>query len=154
VAGARAENRDHAGEIGSERIALGELDARELSGFQAVHVVLARYGVPANARTGGHQHAQLGARQLAGADEGHQAALQIEEDRQIAHSNSPSPTSGLTEIIFSLSVLQPSQRENYFFSIAHRRWNFRLSRPRSTRCLFSPTKPPTTGCVPARSSKH
>jgi hypothetical protein len=52
-------------------------------------------GVPADARTGGGQHAQLGAREFAGADQKHRTGLQIEKYRQIAHADTRFPDFGV-----------------------------------------------------------
>jgi hypothetical protein len=73
---------------------------------------------PAHARAGGHQQAQFGARQFASADQNDRAGLQIKEHGQKAHRNSASPTPGLTEIIFYLSIVKSQEREYYFFYFA------------------------------------
>ncbi len=94
IACARAEHRDHAREIGGQRIALGEIDARELRRFQTVRVMRARGRIPADARAGCQQNAQLRQRKLAGAGQNDRTGLQIEEDRQIAHSKLTFPLWG------------------------------------------------------------
>ena len=73
---------------------------------------------PADPRTGRRQQPQLRPHEIAGSDEQHHAALQIEKHGQESHAKLASPTSGLTGIIFYICVVQRSQRENYFFSIA------------------------------------
>ena len=118
VAGAGAEDRDHAGKIGGERIARGRFDPRHVVGGEAREIMIAVGRIPADLRAGRRQQAQFGARELARSDEQHLAALQIEEHRQKPHQILASPTPGLTEIIFYICLDQRPQRENYFFSIA------------------------------------
>ncbi len=118
VAGTGAEDRDHTGQIGGERIAGIRLDPRHVLGGKAGEVMIAVGREPADLRTGSGEQPQFGAREVARSNEQHLAALQIQKHRQIAHQILASPTWGLTEIIFYLSLDQGLQRENYFFSIA------------------------------------
>ena len=118
VAGAGAEDCDHAGQIGSERIAGRAFDPGGISRIEPRNVMTAVSCIPANVGSSRCQEAQLRAHEFAGSDEQHHAALQIEKHGQESHAKLASPTSGLTGIIFYICVVQRSQRENYFFSIA------------------------------------
>ena len=79
VAGARAQDRNDAGEIGRQRIAFGKLDPRRVRGIQAAHIMMAVGREPADARARRRQQAQFRPRQIAGADKQHRTGLQIEE---------------------------------------------------------------------------
>ena len=119
VAGARAQDRNHAVEIGRQRIALGELDPRRCRRPRArctswwPSVAYQRTRAPAAASRRNFARAEI-----AGADQQHRTGLQIEKYRQESHATLASPTSGLTGIIFYICLIQRPQRENYFFSIA------------------------------------
>ena len=95
VAGAGAEDRDDAGQIGGERIAVRGFDPRDVVGGKPAEIMIAVGREPADLRTGRRQQPQFGAREVARSDEQHHAALQIEKHRQIAHQILASPTSGV-----------------------------------------------------------
>jgi hypothetical protein len=71
--------------------------------------------IPAHARPGRRQQAQLRMGEFPAPDENEWSGLQIEEDWQKPHSKLRSRLAGLTEIIFSICVVKSPKRENYFF---------------------------------------
>jgi len=95
VGGARAQDRNHATQIGRQRIAFAKLNPRRIGSLQPAHIVIAVDGVPADARTRRQQQAQLRPRQLATSYEQDGAGLKIEEYRQESHSTLAAPTSGV-----------------------------------------------------------
>ena len=64
VAGARTQDRNHAAQIGDQRIAFGQLDPRGIGGVQPAHIMTAVGGEPADARARRQQQAQFRPRQI------------------------------------------------------------------------------------------
>ena len=95
VAGAGAQDGDDAGKIGGERIALDKFDTPGIGSIDARDIAIAVGRVPAHPRARGQQQAQLGAHQLACAEQQDRAGLQIEENRQESHSILRFPRSGV-----------------------------------------------------------
>ena len=132
IARAGAEDRNHTGEIGRQRIALHERDPRRVSGIKPADIMIAIGRVPADVRPGRSKQAQFRPHQFAGADEQDRAGLQIEEYRQIAHAILASPHSGLTGIIFYICLVQCSQRE-FISSLLQRNYRISASRRQGPR---------------------
>ncbi len=78
-----------------KRIAFGKLDPRRLAGTKTGQVMVSIGRIPADLRARGGQQPQFRAHQIAGSDEQHHAALQIEEYGQESHATLASPTSGV-----------------------------------------------------------
>ncbi len=95
LAGARAEDRNHAREIGGQGIAFAKLDPCGARGIQGAEVMLAAGRKPADPRARGRQQPQLRSHQLAGADEQHRTGLQIEKHWQESHPTLAAPTPGV-----------------------------------------------------------
>jgi hypothetical protein len=95
IAGTGAEDRDDAGEISRQRIAIDGLDPREVVRSQSCQFVIAVGRIPADLSAGRRQQPQFCARELTRSDEQHLAALQIQEDRQIAHPTLAFPKWGV-----------------------------------------------------------
>ena len=112
IACAGAKNGDHPAETGRHGIAFGKLDPRRLVSAKTCQVMVAVGRVPANLRARGGQQAQFRARQIAGADEQHHAALQIEEHGQESHATLASPTPGVDWNYFLyMSHSMPAKRK-------------------------------------------
>ena len=112
IAGARTQNCNHSGEIGSQWIALGKLNSRRVGGVEAAHIMIAVGRVPANARARRCQQAQFRPRQFAGANEQHGTGLQIEKYRQESHAALASPTYGVDWNYFLyMSRSMPAKRK-------------------------------------------
>ena len=117
VAGAGAEDRDHAGKIGGQRIAFAKLDPRRVRGVKSAHIMIAVGRKPADARAGRSQQAQFRARQFAGADEQHRAGLQIEKYRQESHATLASPTFGVDWNYFLYMSRSSGRKEKIISSL-------------------------------------
>jgi len=91
IARPRTHHRDDAGEIRREGIALGKLDGLNAGRVEPRKIAIAVDGVPADPRIGRKQQPQLGAHELPGADQKDRSGLQVEKDRQIAHTHSAAP---------------------------------------------------------------
>ena len=113
-----AQHRDDIGKIGLQRIAVRAFEARQRTGIETQDIVIAIGCEPAHPRASRHQQPQFCARQFTSTDQNDRSGLQIEKHGQKAHRNSASPTPGLTEIIFYLSIVKLQERENYFFYFA------------------------------------
>ena len=72
-----------------------QLDPRGIRSVEPAQIMIAVGRKPADPRAGRCQQAQFRAHELAGADEQHHAALQIEEHGQKSHATLASPTSGV-----------------------------------------------------------
>ena len=75
IAGAGAEDRDDAGKIGRQRIALRMLDLRRIVGIEPAQIMIAVGRVPADARTGRREQAQFRARKIARANQQHRTGF-------------------------------------------------------------------------------
>ena len=119
VAGARAEDRDHAGEIGRQRIARRKLDPRRVGGIETAQIMMAigrdtseraRRPRPAGAISPAPD------RRAPTSSTGPACRSRNTGRNRMRYSLPRLP--GLTGIIFYICLVQRSQRENYFFSIA------------------------------------
>ena len=95
VAGARAQDGNHALEFGRQRIAAGKFDPRRIISGEPAHIMMAVGREVADARTRRRQQAQFRPRQIAGADKQHGSGLQIEKDWQESHATLAAPTCGV-----------------------------------------------------------
>ena len=95
ITGTGAEHRHDARKVRRQRIAMSEFDPRRFGGIDPGQIMITVGRKPANPRPGLCQQAQFRTHQLAGTDEQHYAALQIEEHGQESHATLASPTSGV-----------------------------------------------------------
>ena len=119
----------------------GKLDPRRVRGSMPVEIMPAVGRKPANARAGGRQQPQFRTHKIAGTNEQHRSALQIEEHRQKSHTILASPTSGLTGIIFYICLIDVAKRK-LFLLYCSATIEFFASEGQGQRCIFSTTIQP------------
>src|ERR1700681_2164556 len=102
---------------------------------------------PANPSAGGGQQTQFRAREVAGSDEQHLAALQIEEHGQKSHAILASPTSGVDWNYFLYMSRSTPAKRKLFLLYCSATIEFSPPKAKAQRCIFSTTIPPKTGCV-------
>src|SRR5437764_14585537 len=119
IACARANDRNDAGEVGIERIAIGKFDSLQGRGLNTAHIVIAIGRVPANSRAGRYQQTQFRPRQIASANQQHRTCLQIEEYRQESHAMLGSPEYGVDWHYFLyMSSYKPATRKTFLLHSA------------------------------------
>ena len=106
LAAAGAKHRDDTAQIGRAGIGVHTLNARCGGGIKTGDRKVAVGRMPAYARVRRKQQAQPGPNRIARSDQKDRTSMQIEKDREEFHSALRSPSSGLTEIIFYLCILQ------------------------------------------------
>ena len=136
IARAGADDGDDAREIGGERIACRDLDARRVLGAQT-QILIAVDRMHANARTGSSEHAQLGAQKLTRADEDHRTGLEIEEHRQEPHAILASPTSGVDWNYFLYMCRFERAKRKFFLLFCTATIEFSPPNAKWQRCIFS-----------------
>jgi hypothetical protein len=102
---------------------------------------------PANLRTGRYQEAQFRAHEVAGSDEQHHAALQIEEYGQESHARLASPISGVDWNYFLYMSRSMAAKRKLFLLYCSATIEFSPPKAKAQRCIFSTSNPPKTGCV-------
>ena len=103
--------------------------------------------IPADPRAGRRQQAQFRARQIAGADEQHRAALQIEEHRQESHAILASPTCGVDWNYFLYMSRSTAAKRKLFLLYCSATIEFSPPKSKAQRCIFSTTNPRRHGCA-------
>src|SRR5258707_10282440 len=102
---------------------------------------------PADPRTGRRQQPQLRPHEIAGSDEQHRAALQIEKHGQESHATLASPTSGVDWNYFLYMSRSTLAKRKLFLLYCSATIEFSPPKAKTQRCIFSTTIPPKTACT-------
>src|ERR1700737_1724275 len=147
VARARAQDRNHPAEIGSQRVASHKLNPRRIGGVQGAHIMIAVGCVPANARACRCQQAQFRPRQITRSDKHYGTGSQIEKHRQESHTILASPTCGVDWNYFLYMSRSTPAKRNLFLLYCSATIEFSPPKAKGQRCIFSTTIPQAPPCV-------